>query len=340
MKVTTFAVDLAKRVFQVHGFTAIGEKVVVKRLRRAEFLPFFAEHGGGCAVAMEACGSAHHWARELRGLGYDVKLIPAQFTAAFVIGNKRDASDADAIFEATRREQIRPVPIRSEEQQAIQALHRVRSRQVRSRTALMNQLRGLLAEFGYVFAGGAGSLSRGVETVVEQGQLPWLMAEQLVELREEWRLLDERIRRVDRRLKELCERLEVCQRLCEIDGVGVLTATAIVARVDDAGVFRGSRQFSAWLGLTPREHSSGERRHLGAMTRRGDTYLRTLIMHGARAVVHAARRRSDPRSRWIQELVARRGVHKAIGAVANKNARIIWALLQSGERYQPLAEVA
>ncbi len=335
MKVTTFAVDLAKRVFQVHGFSAMGEKVVARRLRREEFLRYFAEHGGGCRVAMEACGSAHYWARELTGLGYEVRVIPAQFTAAFVIGNKRDASDADAIFEASRRAQIRPVPIKSEEQQAIQALHRVRARQVRSRTALMNQLRGLLAEFGYVFAAGAGSLLRGVETVVEQGQLPWLMAEQALELREEWRLLDERIRSVDRRLKALYGQLEVCQRLGEIDGVGVLTATAIVARVDDAGVFHGGRQFSAWVGLTPRESSSGEQRRLGAMTRRGDTYLRTLLMHGARAVVHAARRRSDPRSRWIQELVARRGVHKAIGAVANKNARIIWALLQSGERYRP-----
>lgn len=335
MDVTTFAVDLAKRVFQVHGYTQTGERVVVRRLKRRQFLAFFERRTERCRVVMEACGGSQYWGRELERLGYTVELIAPQFVRPFVVGNKHDGNDTDAIYEASRRPRIRRVAIKSEDQQAVQAVHRVRERLKGARTALTNQLRGLLGEYGWVFAKGEAALRRGIAEVLEDARLPGPMRELLGEGYQEWCGLDERIAAQDRRLAELYRSSEPAQRLGEIEGVGVLTATAMLALLVDVHAFANGRAFAAWLGLTPREHSSGDRRRLGGITKRGDAYGRTLLVHGGRSAVQAAMRKSDPRSRWIQALVARRGRNKAAVAVANHNARIIYAMLASGEAYRP-----
>lgn len=337
MQVTTFAVDLAKQKFQVHGFTAAGERVVKRTLSRAAFLQFFAQREERCRVVMEACGSSHHWGRELRRLGYSPELLPAQFTKPFVIGNKHDGNDTDAIFEASLRPKIRCVTIKSEEHQAVQSVHRVRQRLIGARTALSNQLRGMLGEYGYAFARGAAMLRRSVHRVLEEDKLPGLVRELVNDLWLEWCDLNDRIAAQDRRLMRLYRASALCQRLGAVEGIGEKTATAVVAAIPDPHAFRSGRQCSAWIGLTPGEHSSGQVRRLGGITKRGDRYLRTLLIHGGRAAVNAAMHKSDPRSEWIKALVARRGKNKAAVAVANKNARIIWALLSKEEDYrQPL----
>lgn len=332
MQVTTFAVDLAKNRFQVHGFTAQAEKVVVKRLSRAKFLAFFQAREERCTVVMEACAAAHHWARTLNGLGYRVRLLPAQHVSALVVGSKTDSNDADAIFEASQRPKIRPVAVKSQAQQEVLAVHRVRERLIKARTALINQIRGLLGERGEVFDRRVGPLRRALPAWLEQAQGPF--ARLIGELWEEWGELDRRIARQEGRLHETYRSSPGCGLIGEVEGIGELTATAVVATVGDARAFDSGRQFSAWLGLTPREHSSGERRRLQGITKRGDGYVRKLLIHGARAAVLAAHKKRDARSRWIQALVARRGHNVAVVAVANKNARILWALLRTGECYR------
>lgn len=339
MQITTFAVDLAKTKFQVHGFTAHGEKVLAKTLTRGRLLGFFEGQEGRGRVVMEACGTAHHWARELIKRGYQVELLPAQHVARLVVGNKTDSNDADAIYEAAQRPRIRRVAIKSEAQQEVLAVHRVRERLVKARTTLINQIRGLLSERGVVFGTGVAALRRGLAPWLAEAQGP--LAELIGELREEWQALDARIARQEARLRATYRSSPGCQLIGAVEGIGELTATAMVASVGDGRAFSSGRQMAAWLGLTPREHSSGARRRLLGITKRGDTYLRTLLIHGARSAVLAARRKTDARSRWIQALVARRGHNVAVVAVANKNARILWALLRTGECYRrPQAAVA
>lgn len=332
MQVTTFAIDLAKKKFQVHGFTALGEKVLAKTLTRGRLLGFFEGQEVRCRVVMEACATAHHWGRVLMELGYQVELLPAQHVAKLVVGNKTDSNDADAIYETAHRPKIRRVAIKSEAQQDVLAVHRVRERLMKARTSLVNQIRGLLGERGVTFSGGLPALRRGLAQWLAEAQGP--LVELIGELREEWQELDRRIARQQASLRRTHRHSPGCLLIGEVEGIGELTATAMVASVGDARVFRSGRQFAAWLGLTPGEHSSGARRRLLGITKRGDTYLRTLLIHGARAAVLAARKKADARSRWIQALVARRGHNRAVVAVANKNARIIWALLSTGECYR------
>ena len=337
MQVTTFAVDLAKRVFQVHGFDGKGHRVVTRRLKRAQFLRFFRERPERCRVVMEAGRSSHHWGRELRSLGYTPVLLPPQHVKPLVVGNKTDGNDADAIYEASLRPKIRPVAVKTVAQQEVQALHRVRTRLVKARTGLMNQVRGLLSEVGLVFPARAGSLRRALPVVLEDadnGLTPRLRA-LVAELWEEWRGLDTRIRQLDRSLEREASACEATRRLAEVPGVGPMIATAAVASVGNGQPFASARQFSSWLGLVPSEHSSGETRRRGGITKRGDTHLRTLLVHGARAALLAARRKDDPHSRWIRALEERRGHNRAVVALAHKMARILWALLVTGERYRP-----
>jgi transposase len=332
MQVTTFSIDLAKRKFQVHGYSAHGEKIVVKTLTRDKFLAFFRDRPERSRVVMEACATSHHWARQLRSLGFRPELLPAQHVAALVIGQKNDANDADAIYEAAHRPKIRPVPVKSESQQDLLAIHRVRDRLVKTRTALINQVRGLLAERGVVFDKRTATLKRALPRWLEEAQDP---LKTLIEsLLEEWRLLEQRIANLETALKAHYRATPACQRIGAVEGIGVLTATATVASVGDARAFHSGRQFAAWIGLTPRERSSGERRHLGGITKRGDGYLRKLLIHGARSAVRAALRKEDTRSRWIKALITRRGMNKAVVALANKNARILYALLSRGEDYR------
>lgn len=264
--------------------------------------------------------------------GYEAKLLPPQHVAALVFGNKTDANDADAIYEAGHRPKIRPVPVKGEEQQDVLALHRVRDRRMRDRTAVGNQIRGLLGERGVAFAQGSGALRRGLADWLSEAEGP--LSEVIGELWAEWQELDRRIALAQRRLEAFYRASPACGLIGEIEGVGQLTATAIVASIGDGSAFGRGRQCAAWLGLTPKEHSSGQHRHLGGITKRGDGYLRKLLVQGARSAVTAAQHKSDARSRWIQALVARRGMNKAAVALANKNARIAWALLRSGECYR------
>lgn len=338
-EITFYTVDLAKQVFQVHGYTAAGRRLLVRRLSRSRLRRFFeCEAVPGATVVMEACGSAHFWGRWLRERAFAPVLLPPHITRRFVIGNKHDAADAHALAVAYRCAHAHPVPIKSEHHQALQLLHRLRARRVGARTAVRNQLRALLREYGHVAGRGAAALARAVaEALDPDGELPAPVAAMLADLRDEWRQLDASIARLDAELAAAFRADDACRRLGEILGIGVLTATALVAGVPDPARFKRGRALAAWLGLTPKEHSSGDTRWLGGITKRGNTYLRTLLIHGARSAVLRAGRRHDATGRWIRQLVARRGHNRAVVALANKNARIAWALLAHGTAYRPAA---
>jgi transposase len=342
MNIKTFAIDLAKERFQIHGFDEHHQRQLTRRLGRASFIKFFLSRRDRPRLIMEACRGAHHWGRYFSALGYPVELIAPHHTRPFVQGNKTDASDADAIYEAACRPRLQRVPIKSPEQQALQALHRVREGWCRDRTRTINQLRGLLAEFGLEFALGPAALRRALPDVLADGDngLPHIMRTLAAALAQTWAQIDQALADIGRQIQASCRASSVAGRLCGIDGVGPLTATALVAAVGQANSFNNARQFAASLGVVPREHSSGDRRQLGAITKRGNVYLRTLLVHGGRAVVRASRRRQDPRSQWVNALAGRIGPNKAAVAVANKNARIIWALLRSGQDYRPSTTIA
>ncbi len=286
---------------------------------------------------MEACGSAHYWARELTLLGHDVRLMAPQFVAPYRKNDKNDGNDAEAICEAVGRPHMRFVPVKTLAQQAVLTVHRARQLAVAERTALINQTRGLLAEYGLIIPVGVAALRRAVPGLLETPELPTLARDVFTDLADRLRALDERITAYDRRVAQVAQQTESAQRLMQVPGVGPITATALVASVGDARTFKNGRQFAAWVGLVPRQHSSGGTRRLGRITKRGDVYLRTLLIHGARAVLRQLARRTDAISRWVTALQARRGFNKALVALAAKHARIVWALLATGRTYQPTA---
>lgn len=337
MKLKRIGIDLAKQVFQVHGVDSHEQVACRKQLKRAQMLDFFRQLEP-CRVAMEACGSSHYWARELRTLGHDVRLIAPQFVKPYVKSGKNDANDAEAICEAASRPNMRYVEVKSAEQQAGQALHRIRSRLIRARTALVNEIRGLLGEFGWVEARcGVAAARRLAQSALESTEngLPGRMRELLTELHDELVEHDARLDRLDRMIQRQAREDERVERLLQIEGIGPITATAIVSAVGDARQFSSARQFAAWLGLVPRQHSSGGKERLGSISKRGDTYLRTLLIHGARSVLKPSQDKTDRRSEWLQRLLGRRNKNIATVALANKNARIVWAILSRGDRYQP-----
>lgn len=336
MNITRIGIDLAKHVFQFHGVDECGHTVLRRRVSRSQLRPFFAQLRP-CLVGMEACGSAHYWARELRALGHDVRLIAPQFVAPYRKNDKNDGNDAEAICEAVDRPHMRFVPIKTVAQQAVLTVHRARQLLVAERTALVNQTRGLLAEYGVIVSTSIGALRRAWASLLEAPELPALAREVFVDLADRLRALDERIAAYDRRVAQLARQTEPAQRLMQVPGVGPVTATAVVATVGDARTFTNGRQFAAWLGLVPRQHSSGGSRRLGRITKRGDVYLRTLLIHGARAVMRQLAHRVDATSRWVMALKARRGFNKAAVALAAKQARVLWALLVTGRPYQPAA---
>ena len=335
MEITTIGVDLAKNVFQVHGANARGKTVVRKRLNRAKFLEFFVNLPP-CVVAMEACGSATYWARRLQALGHEVRLISPQFVKPYVKTNKNDRNDAEAVCEAATRPQMRFVPVKTIEQQDIQAVHRVRQLLVQQRTALVNQARGLLREYGVFIPAGIRQFRHAMPGVLEdaENELTDLTRRLMADLYQRLLELDRQVADYEGHIKRLFRERPVCQRLEKVAGVGVLTATALVATVGDAKVFKNGRQMSAWLGLVPRQHSSGERNRLLGISKRGDTYVRSLLIHGARSVVLRCKHKKDPKSRWLQRLIERRGFNRACVALANKNARTLWALMAHGEEYR------
>jgi transposase len=338
MEIKRIGLDLAKNVFEVHGVDEAERVVLRKTLRRGKVLEFFAQLPG-CVVGMEACGGAPHWARKLIELGHDARLMAPQFVAPYRKSNKSDRNDAEAICEAVGRGSMRFVPVKDEEQQSVQMLHRMRALQIGERTALVNQTRGLLAEFGIVVAQGIGRLRVRLPEVLEDGDngLPDLARELFAGLRERLVALDVKIGEYDRRIEQLARASTVAQRLMRLEGIGAVTATAVIAAAGDGRQFANGRQFAAWMGLVPREYSSGGKIRRGRISKRGDAYLRTLLIHGARVVYRHLGEREDRKSQWLRQLVARRGVNKALVALAAKHARILWVLLSRGGEYQPVA---
>ena len=340
MQVVRIGLDLAKYVFEVHGVDAHGKVVLRKTLRRDAVARFFANLPQ-CLVGMEASNGAHYWARVLTELGHEVRLISPQFVTPYVKSNKSDRNDAEAICEAVGRPSMRFVPPKSVDQLAIQAVHRIRRRLVADRVKLVNQVRGLLSEHGIVIARDITQLRRGLAVIVgsDDDGLSDMVRSLMRELQAELAGLDDRIAIYDRRIREIFRSSEQCQRLGKIEGIGPVTATALIAAVGDRTCFKNGRQFAAWLGLVPRQRSSGGRTRLFGISKRGDRYLRTLMIHGARAALGRAGGKQDPRSLWLGKLRARRHPNVAAVALANKNARIVWAVLSDGTDYEPALTV-
>jgi transposase len=342
MKITRVGLDLAKRVFQVHGVNEHGAAKLSQKLARGEVLQFFAQLPP-CTVGIEACGGAHYWGRELGKLGHSVRLMAAQFVNPYRKSGKNDVNDAEAICEAVGRPNMRFVSVKSEEQQAVLMMHRARSLVVSNRTAQVNQIRGLLGEFGVIVPVGIERLRKQLPEILEDAEngLPLLARQILADLLEQLQRLDAQIKHYDHQLARLASQSEPARRLMAIEGIGPVTATALVASVGNAQVFKNGRQFAAWLGLTPRQYSSGGAMRLGRITKRGDRYLRMLLVHGARALLRFVNRKSDTKSTWARRLKERRHVNVAAVALAAKHARIIWALLAKGTTYRrPSAAMA
>jgi transposase len=336
MELKVLGIDLSKNLFQLHGVDPAGRAVLRKRLRRDQLLPFVAALPP-CTIGIEACASAFHWAREFERAGRMVRIVSPQFVKPFVRGNKNDGNDAEAICEAVQRPNMRFVPAKTIAQQDIQSLHRCRQRLVNHRTALISQMRGILLDRGIAFGKSASRARAMMPRIIADPDngLTVMAREMLASLFEFLRQLDERIRDFDRRIEAVFRELLACQRIAKVEGVGPKTATAIVAAVGDAKDFENGRHMAAWLGLVPRHQATGGRTVMGGISKRGDQHLRTLLVHGARAVVRISAGRTDARSQWVKSLVERRGTNRAIVAVANKNARIIWSLLARGEDYRP-----
>jgi len=341
MKVSTIGLDIAKNVFQVHGVDEAGALVVARRLRRGQVLAFFAELAP-CLVGLEACATAHYWARELRRLGHEVRLLPPVYVKAYVKRNKHDAADAAAICEAVGRPTMRFVSPKGEEEQSVLMLHKTRALLVRQRTMLANALRAHLAEFGFVARQGREGLSKllALAEAEESEELAALARPGLRVLAAQWRALDLEIRGLERALKAWHLGNERSRRLAEIPGVGPLTASALVASVGDAGVFSCGRDLAAWIGLVPRESSSGGKRRLGPISKQGNRYLRWLLVSGAMAVLRQGKRRGFRNRPWLARLAAERPAKLAAVALANRTARIAWVLMARGERYRAPAPQA
>lgn len=334
MAIYMLGIDIAKSTFQLHGADQAGKEVLRKRLPRHKLAAYIANLPA-CTVVMESCGGANYWARVFQRSGHTVKLISPQFVKPFVKTNKNDANDAQAIVEAASRPSMNFVPIKQVEQQDIQSTHRVRTRIVKNRTALINEIRGLCLEYGVVLTPGAARVKSSLTTALadEANELTESSRNCMQGLYEELIDIEARLKKLNTRIRQLCRNNESCQRILKVPGVGELTATAIVAAVPDPGEFRNGRHMSAWLGLVPRQSSSGDRQVLLGISKRGDRYLRTLLIHGARAVLSHSKDSGSDYDRWVAKKKATLSHNKAAVALANKNARIIWSMLNTGEEF-------
>lgn len=333
--VTVVGIDLAKQSFQLHGVNDNGQVVLKKKLSRQQLSSFIARLPA-CLIGLEACGGAHHWVRVFTEMGHTVRMMAPQFVKPYVKSNKSDAADAEAICEAVQRPSMRFIPSKSIEQQDLQSLHRIRSQLVGRRTAQSNQIRGLLLEYGMVIPQGIRYVRKCLPDILEDGEnrLSVIFRAQLSALYDEIVHLDRRIESLEQNLQAVCAQNEDCQRLLTIPGIGLLTATALVAAVGNISVFKNGRELAAWLGLVPRQHSTGGKPTLLGISKRGDSYLRSLLIHGGRAVVRCSYKHRDKRNQWVKAVEGRRGKNITAVAVANKNARIAWALLSKKEDYQ------
>jgi transposase len=331
-KISTLGLDIAKHVFQIHGVDDDGKVVVRRRIRRSEVLAFFSRQSPA-VVGMEACATSHYWARELEALGHEVRLMPAQYVKPYVKRQKNDATDAEAICEAVGRPSMRFVPVKSAEQQAVLMLHRSRDLLVRQRTMLINALRGHLAEFGLIEARGPGRIDRLIATIDGEGdRIPQAARHALAPLIAQLRSAAEQIEALDARILAWHKQSDVSHRLATIPGVGPITASAIAASVPDARAFSSARQFAAWIGLVPRQNSTGGKPRLGRISKQGDAYIRRLLIIGAQSVLRWARPAKS--SAWMISLLGRRPRKVVAVALANKMARIVWALMVRGENYR------
>jgi transposase len=322
--VTTVGIDLAKNVFSVHGVDAHGDVVLRKTLGRARLLALIAQLPP-CLIGMEACSGAHEWARRFSGFGHTVKLMAPKFVAPYRKSGKNDGNDAEAICEAVTRPNMRFVPVKSVQQQAELGMHRVRQGFIQERTGTLNRIRGLIAEFGYVLPNGPEHIRRGVPAIIDA--LPARVARCVRDLLEHAERLAAKVMEYEHEIRLGVRDNELALRAQTRQGIGPITASALVATVGNGHDFKNGRQFAAWLGLVPRQYSTGGKTRLGHITKRGDAYLRTLFVMGARSVLQRAARETDPLSRWAFALQGRRGYHRACVAVAAKNARVAWALL-------------
>lgn len=334
-QVTTIGIDLAKSIFQVHGADVKGKKIFSKKLTRKKLADFIVKHPR-CTIGMEACGSSHYWGRRFKEMGHKVNLMSAQYVKPYVKTNKNDSNDAEAICEAVTRPTMRYVGIKTVEQQDMQAVHRVRSRLVKTQTQLTNQIRGLLAEYGIIIPRGMAGLRNRLPDILEDttNELTSISREIFFELYEEVKEIAEKIELWTARILQIGKRDERVIRLQSIPGIGPISAAALVASVGNAREFKKGRQLSAYLGLVPRQNSSGGKEKLLGISKRGDRYIRCLMVHGARAVVRVAQKKRDPYSEWIKKLIKRRGQNKATVAVANKNVRMAWSILANGGIYK------
>ena len=333
-------VDLAKNVIQVHAVDGAGRRVVARSFKREGFLAWCAQLPAGCLVAMEACSGAHHFARRLRAMGLDVRLIAANFVSPYRMegkSGKNDMTDAAAVCEAASRPTMRFVPIKSCVQQGVMSLHCLREAFKKQRTACINQIRGVLAEAGLVFGKSPKVLRAVMDDVIEDAsnELSTLARLVLQQALAHWRALDEQMRWCDRQVGQHVRSSPAARRAAKIGGIGELGASAITASVVDFKQFKSGAQFGAWLGIVPRQNSSGGKASLGRITKRGDDYLRTLLIQGAKSAVMSAAKRDDPISRWLVQLTSRVGWQKACVAMANKNARILWSVMTREHDYDP-----
>ncbi len=332
----TIGVDIAKSVFQIHAVDAAGEPVIRRQLRRRQVLPFFRKQPP-CLIGMEACATSHHWAREIAKFGHEVRLMPPRYVKPYVKRNKNDAADAEAICEAVRRPNMRFVPVKTPEQQSVLMLHRTRQLFVRQRTSLTNAIRAHLAEFGIVAGIGRNGVEVLLKLITEGGdeRMPVAARECLMALAAQLELVKRQIVEADRRVLAWHRSSETSKRLEAIPGVGPLIASALVASVPDPAVFRSGRDMSAWIGLVPKQHSTGGKERLGNISKAGNRYLRKLLVVGALSVIRRAKQLGYTRHPWLVGLLERRSTKIAAVALANKIARIAWAMMARNESYQP-----
>lgn len=334
MNSNVVGLDIAKNIFHLYSQSANG-KVIKKKLKRSELLAYVANLPVSL-IGIEACGGSHYWAREFTKLGHEVILLNARFVKAFVVGNKNDFNDAEAIFTAVTRPNKRTVAVKNQTQQDIQMLHRLRQQRVAERTGLVNQIRGFLSERGITLPQGVNQVRRHLPLILEDAEnaLSALSRELFAEQYEQLKWLDDDIKLQDSRIHRLCQQTTLSRRFLDVPGIGPLTATIMASEIGEGKGYAKSRDYAASLGLVPRQHSSGDKQVLLGISKRGNSYLRTLLIHGARAVVKCCSSKSDPLSRWLQALVERRGFNKAAVALANKNARTLWAMASQNRAYE------
>jgi len=338
--IKVLGIDLAKNVFQIHGADSRGRCVLRKRLSRAKLIEFVSNLSP-CIIGIEACGGAHYWARLFKQNGHEVRMMSPQFVKPYVKSNKNDRNDSEAIAEACTRPTMRFVPVKTIEQQDVLMIHRAREMSIKNKTAQANQIRGMLSEYGITISQGVSSIRR-LNEVIESNKdkLSVIIVELMMQLYEQFKIYDAQVKGYDRQLERLAKQHSICQEIQKIAGIGPIIASAIVATIGDANVFKNGREVSAWLGLTPKQFSSGEKIMLGGISKRGDRYMRKLLIQGARTAVKVCDSKSDKLSMWVANKKQRCGYNKASVALANKNVRMIWAIMATGECYRHPREMA